>query len=110
MEKGKQMRFTDAELSLLRGVFGGNDKLVKLLRKIFLPQYDPEAPFMDNIDLWMTIDVRSLSPEAAFVRLLARNETINHIEARLAEVHTLANTKEETPDEVVQKKIKNSSK
>ncbi len=31
------MRFTEDELILIKTTFGGNERLVKLLRKIFLP-------------------------------------------------------------------------
>jgi hypothetical protein len=110
MENGKQMRFTEEELALLQGVFKGNDKLLKVLRKVFLPEYDPNSPLGQGVDLWMTVDVRNLTPEGAYVRLLARNELISHVEQQLIQINYLANMKEETVEEKEARKKADSSK
>jgi len=43
-KKEQQMRFTESELDLIRRTFKGNEALLKLLRKVFLPEIDPDAP------------------------------------------------------------------
>jgi len=115
MEKGKQMRFTDDELALIQATFGGsdggtNEKLIKLLRKVFLPEYDASAPIGQAVDLWMTLDVRSLSPEDAYVRILARNELISHVDQQLMQIQFLATMKEETADQKAIRDKQNSNK
>ena len=110
MDKGQQMRFSDEELSLIKTTFKGNEKLLKLLRKVFLPEYDPQAPLGQTIDLWMTLDLGSLTPEEQRVRIHARNSLIMHIESRLIELNTLADRKEETQAEKKERMEKDSLK
>lgn len=110
MDKGRQMRFSDEELALIKSTFKGNDKLLKLLRKVFLPEYDPQAPLGETIDLWMTLDLNSLPAEEALRRIYARNTVISHVEQRLIELATLSNLKEETASEKEERERKDSSK
>jgi len=110
MDKGQQMRFTDAELATIKSTFKDNDALLKVLRKVFLPEYDPYAPFGQGIDLWMTIDVRNLDPQTAYTRLLARNELITHVEQQLAQIKFLADMKTETAQEKEAREKKDSTK
>jgi hypothetical protein len=83
MKNEKQkMRFTDPELSLMKGLFAGNDELLYLIRKVmlqfslteaeevtlrgamtdkahtlvcklFLPELDPEAPLFQLTDMYI---------------------------------------------------------
>lgn len=110
MDKGKIMRFTDEELQLVKNTFKGNEKLLKLLRKVFLPEYDPEAPIGQIIDLWMTIDLNQLPAEEAIRRIYARNTLINHIEAQIAQLNVLAEAKDETETEKKARLEKDSTK
>lgn len=115
MEQGRQMRFTDEELAIIRATFGGSDgganwPLLKVLRKVFLPEYDPHAPLGQTIDLWLTLDVKQMLPEQAFTHILARNQVITHVEQQLMQLEVLAKMKEEDPIVAAQQKKKNSSK
>lgn len=110
MEKGQQMRFTQEEISLIKSTYGNNDELLKLLRKVFLPELNPELPLGQMIDLWMTIPVDQMTPEQALINLKARNTVIGHIEAQLMQLKILANEKDLTPEEVAKKIIKDSGK
>lgn len=114
---GQQMRYTEDEVALLRGVFGDgkggtNERLLKLLRKTFLPSYDPEAPVGQVVDLWMTLDLGGLSQEQAMVRLWARNTLITHVEQQLMQLAFLATMKEvkNGPVEKAEKDKKDSTK
>lgn len=104
------MRITEDERDLLRATFKGNDKLLKLLRKLFLPELDPDAPIGQNIDLWMTVPVKEMDPMQAQVNILARNSLIMHLEQQLVQISILANQKAETPEEKLEKDRMNSSK
>jgi hypothetical protein len=107
--EGKPTRFTADEMDLLKMTFKDNEALLKLMRKVFLPEYDFTAPLDQIIDLWMTVDVRTLTPDQAYVRLIARNELISHIEFQLKQLQTLANIKEETKEEKKSREEKDSS-
>lgn len=107
---GSQMRITDAELSLINNTFAGNDPLLKLLRKIFLPELDPKAPLGQNIDLWMTLKIDDMPMEQALVNLKARNTVISHIDQQLIQLRTLAGFKKETLDETKKRLEADSSK
>jgi len=110
MEKGRQMRITPEEIDLLKSVFKGNEKLIKLLRKIFLPELSPDLPLGQNIDLWMTIPVKEISQEEALVNLLARNHLIQHVETQLLQLKILADTDAKTLEEIQENIKKDSSK
>ena len=110
MQQGKQMRFTEDELELIRNTFKGNDKLLKLMRKVFLPEIDPDAPLGQIIDLWMTVPVKEMKPEDALVNILARNQLISHIERQLIQLDILANNPKLTLEDITKKQKQNSSK
>lgn len=110
MEQGKQMRFTDEELEIIKTTFKGKEKLLKLMRKVFLPEYDPNAPIGQVIDLWMTVPVQEMSPHDAMVKIMARNSLISHIELQLQQLNILANADKKTPEETQEKIKKDSAK
>lgn len=90
---------TEEELHLIQSTFKDNDKLLKLLRKVFLPEYDADAPLGQVIDLWMTVDLANLSPRDAEIRIWARNMLITHIEGQLMQLNLLSNMKDESPED-----------
>jgi len=106
----REFRYTDAEMSLLKMTFAENDMLIKLLRKIFLPELTPDAPIGQNIDLWMTIKVDELSPEEALINLKARNSLIQHLEVCLNTIKILAGQKDETAEQTKERLSKDSTK
>ena len=107
---GEKMRITNDELKLLKATFGGNEPLLKIMRKIFLPELDPSMPLGQNIDLWMTINVDNMTPEQAYINIKARNTLINHIEQQLMQIKVLSDIKEETFEELAARMEKDSSK
>jgi hypothetical protein len=104
----QEMRISEKEKALLKATFAGNDDLIKLLRKIFLPEITAKAPLGQNIDLWMTVKIEDLTPEEAVINLKARNTVINHIEQQLLTISALAN--QPTDDELEEARVKNSTK
>lgn len=107
---GSQMRITKEEMDLFKSVFRGNDKLLKLMRKMFLPEIDPDAPLGQMLDLWMTIQIKDLSPEQAYATIVARNMLIQHIDQRLLEIKLLADSEPITEEQVKANASKNSAK
>ena len=100
------MRFDENELALFRSLFG-SDESIKLLRKLFLPEYDPHAPLGQVVDLWLTLDIADQEPEEAKRRILARNDLIKHVESCLLQIKTLS--KPVDSEEVKKEKAKKNS-
>lgn len=109
-KNGRQMRFTQEEVDMIRGAFKGNDKLLKVLRKVFLPEIDPYAPVGQVIDLWMTVDIKNQLPEQAMINISARNGIIAHLEQQLFQLQVLANMENPTPEKLAEARSKNSTK
>jgi hypothetical protein len=105
----QEMRITDEELALIKSTFAGNEKLLKLLRKIFLPEITADAPIGQNIDLWMTLKVDELPHEQAIVNIKARNTVIQHLEMCLGQLNILAGIKDETVDQTKTRLKKDST-
>jgi len=110
MQNGQQMRFTSDELALVRATFKGNDPLLKLMRKVFLPEIDPEAPIGQVIDLYMTVQTDGLTEEQALVNLKARNSLISRVDQMLMQLKLLSEMDDLTPEEAIMKLRKNSNK
>lgn len=108
---GQQMRFTEEELGIIKATFGGNERLLKLLRKVFLPEFDQSAPLGQTIDLWMAMtNLKELLPDQAYQHIMARNSVIVHIETQLTQLHFLAEQKEESPDQKAAREKKSSAR
>lgn len=112
MDRGSQMRFSEEELTLLKATFKDNEKLLKLLRKVFLPQYDPYAPFGQTVDsLWMGLDQLSqMVPQDRETMILTQIRLNNHIERQLMQLDALAKLKNETEEEEKARLEKDSTK
>ena len=110
MQNGSQMRFSNEELDMIRGTFADNEPLLKLLRKVFLPEIDPNAPIGQLIDLWMTVDIKDKSAEDAITNLRARNELISFVDQRLLELSIMAQQAPLTEEQVKEKNKKDSVK
>ena len=105
----REMRISDEEIGLLKSAFSGNDKLLKLLRKIFLPQYDYDAPVGDNIDMWMMCQLDGISPEESIVNVKAYKLLINQIEISLRGIKILVGSKEESVEDAKKRLQQNST-
>jgi hypothetical protein len=109
MQNGRQMRFTEDELALIRATFKGNEPLLKLMRKVFLPELDPEAPIGQMIDLYYSLPMDQ-SLEDIGMKTVARNTVIGHIDMQLMQLKFLSEQDDLTPEEALQKLKKNSTK
>lgn len=106
----QEMRITDGELTVIKNTFADNDALLKILRKVFLPEIQGNTPIGQALDLWMTLKVEDLAPEQALVNIKARNTVIQHIEMCLSQLKILAGQKEETVEQTKERLKKDSSK
>ena len=106
----KEMRITPDEVKIIRDIFRGNDRLLKLLRKIFLPEYDPKAPLGQTVDLWMGIQTDGKTDAEIARNTLVREQLIKHVESQLIQLNFLAQSEEETSEEKAVREKKNSNK
>lgn len=106
----KEMRITDEELVTIKAMFADNLPGLKILRKIFLPEINANAPLGQNLDLWMTMKVEDQDPEAIITNLKARNTLISHVEQCLMQLNVLAGQKTETVDDTKARLAANSTK
>lgn len=107
-QNGQEMRINPEELSLLRATFKGNDKLLKLLRKVFLPEIDPNAPIGQQIDLWLSLtEIKNMSSDEAYHHIMIRNGIIGHVEQQLLQLKVLSELEEKSDEEVAVSREKN---
>lgn len=107
---GKAMRITDQELALIKKSFADNDELLKIIRKIFVPTWDPDAPLGQVIDMWQLVKIDDMLPEQAIINIKSMKMLIDHIEMNLLQLKTLAGMKTETVEETKARLLQNSSK
>lgn len=110
MQQSSQMRITPTEISVLKNTFKGNEELLRLMRKIFLPELDPFAPLGQNMDLWLTIPADQLTNEQIVVNLKARNMLITHLDQMLLQIKSLVENVEDTPEQALKRIKQNSAK
>lgn len=108
MENGRQMRITPEEIEIIKNTFGNNERLLKLMRKMFLPELDPNAPVGQLIDLYLTLNTDGMTPEDVYINLKARNQLVAHVDQVLMQF--LLISQQPTNSEVVAKVGKNSAK
>lgn len=102
MDKPKKrlMRYTDAEISLIKSTFKDDDVLkevrkqfwqkeanlnvgedgIALLRKTLLPELDANAPLHQVIDLWLTLSLKDKVPHDALNIIKARELLVKYFE------------------------------
>jgi hypothetical protein len=111
----QKMRFNDAELALIKSLFAEDesmitavrkiffeveltkaenlkikacqtDKAKTLIRKIFIPELNLDAPVGQMIDLLMTINFAEKDPAMAHLHMRARHAVISLLDAHLKEL------------------------
>ncbi len=77
-----QMTLSGLDQSLLSLNMESKDTL-KVLRKTFLPELEPDAPIHQVIDLWMTIEIKDKTPDEAMPHITARELLIGYLDQQL---------------------------
>lgn len=90
-QNGQQMRITPEEVAIIRGTFKDNDRLLQVMRKVFLPEIDPYAPIGQVVDLWLSLhEIKNMQPEQAYQYIMIRNGIIGHVENQLMQLKVLS--------------------
>jgi hypothetical protein len=107
-------RWSDSELELIKRTFGGEAglHLLKVMRKVFYPTLDENAPLGQFVDIWRSLSSQfeNMAPEDRLVALLCREKLIAHIEGCLITLSGLAAQEPSmTADEVRAKSKRDST-
>jgi hypothetical protein len=78
-----QLPLTEAEEIARISIFKHSPELSEILRKCYLPELTDDVPFSQLIDLWMTVNIKEMSPEMASMHLNARYIVIEYIKDQL---------------------------
>lgn len=108
-----EMYLSKEEEDLIRRTFKGNNALIKVLRKLFMPTaFDPELPIEEmGKDVWMVDkDFSLMQNEEIKSIVLARQDTIKFILGGLIKLKMIANQKEESEAEELERRKKDSLK
>ena len=102
--------YNDKELELIRNTFGGDDTLLKLIRKIFMPMTNMDFNIGGKQDdIWMQYNMREYpNKEMALIGLEARNLMVEHIERNLLRIKIIAGQGDETVEEQKTRLIRES--
>lgn len=104
---GQQMRFSDAELFLIKNMFAEddkvmfairkvllqgelskeeeslvksfNDEMLALLKKIFVRELDFDAPLFQANDYWSNIDCKNQMPDKAYLDMKSRQIVVDYM-------------------------------
>lgn len=107
-------RWSDIELELFKRHFTGaeGDALLKVIRKVFYPQFDLSQPLGQFIDLWQSVgtNFEQMSPYDRELAILARVKLVQHVEGCLLSLQSMAGLEPSmTADQVAAKTKKDST-
>ena len=105
----KNARMTEQDIATLKAAFEQNDGLAVVLRKILYPELTADAPIHLNNDL-MTNYPLGDDKDMALVKVLARQMLVQHVEGSLNVIRTLVGKKEESPEQILKRLQKDSSR
>ena len=108
-----ELYITEEDQALIRDTFKGNERLIKLLRKVLLPTMaDSNLPVEEfGKDMWFAGREWSQIPaEEAKILICAREEVIKFICGGLINLKQIANITEESPQAKALRMKKDSAK
>ncbi len=104
---------TEEDASLIRSTFRGNPRLLKALKKIFLPSIgDPDMPVEEfGKDMWLQGRDYAQIPDADIKTIvLGRQEAIKFICGALIQLNVIANSDIESPLTTAARRKQDSAK
>ena len=108
------MRYEDAEFNWFKAKFGGTEDEIefnlKMLRKVFLPEYDADAAIGQAISPYISIQTDGRNSDEIATDVKAVNKMASHIEVQLQVLKTLVGEKGETVEQMKERLLKNSAK
>ena len=74
---------TKEQSDRIANTFSGNDNLLQLMRKMFLPEVSGEVPLGQTIDLWLSVEIKDKDEEEVKSVLESRARLIVNLEKTL---------------------------
>ena len=111
MDEKPRGRFSAEEVSIIKGTFKNNPTLLRLLRKVFLPeQVDESLPIGQVAGLWMDVNFREMDANDIKALAIARQEIVKMTEFYLLQLQVIADGADVTTEELAAVRAKNSAK
>ena len=106
----RQFIYSDAELALIKAAFADNEPLLKLLRKVFIPMHDVNAPIGQMTDMFMDFKAREIPMDELKAIIVGKQDLVQHLDRGLIILKAIAGTKTETLEETKKRLTSDSSK
>jgi hypothetical protein len=104
-------RMTPEDVAVLKAMFEDREGAVEVIRKIFFPELRADNPLFQNNDLYTQgFSLDGLSGEDKVIMVEARHMLVKHIEGALSVMRALIGKKDESPEQVLERLQKDSSK
>lgn len=103
----------DNDIALIQSTFKDNPRLLRVLRKVFLPSIgDIELPVEEiGKDPWLTmVDWQQIPVDQIKPLVVARQEAIKFVSSGLIQLKVIANAQEKTLAEMQERRKRDSSK
>lgn len=105
-------RYTAEDLKIIREHFN-NDRVLKVVRKVMLPELTSESlndlPMGGLVDIYGGIDLHQVDSQIV-TDVKARRLLLSHLNFQLSQLEQLAKGTEETPEQRAERERKNSTK
>ncbi len=105
-------RITTDDVAAIKSMFAGNDKNLKVIRKVFSPTISENDPIGKTSDLWspMFLDLVEKNAEQALIEIKAHQKFVSYVEGGLRNLKMLAGKPEESAEETLRRLTKDSAK
>jgi len=103
-------RMSPSDIAVLKAMFEEREGAVEVIRKIFYPELTADNPIHLNKDMYLDLDLSHMSPDQKVIAVEAHQKMVRHVEGCLAVIKTLLGEKNETPEQVLERLRKDSSK
>ena len=103
-------RMTPNDIAVLKAMFEEREGAVDVLRKIFYPELGAGNPLQLNNDLYTQLQISEMSPEQALIAVTARQQLVRHVEGCFQVIKQLVGKKDESPEQVLARLQKDSTK
>ena len=104
-------RMTPEDVAVLKAMFEEREGAVEAIRKIFYPELTSDAPIFQNKGFLGQCKLTpEMTPEQKIIEIEAHQKLNHHIEGCLSVIKLLVGTKDETPEQIITRLQKDSSK
>lgn len=103
-------RISEQDIAVLKAMFEDRPEAAKVMRKLFYPELTADDPLQMNEDMMTRLLLEGMTPEQKVIAVEAHQKLVRHIEGVLSVIKHLIGQKNETPEQVLSRLSKDSSK